>query len=187
MIFVATRLLTSSGIVELPTTTPVAGQAISVATISNGVITTNWVAPSGSVGPQGPQGPTGPQGPQGSTGLTGPQGPQGVQGTTGPQGPSGTSGNSLLSGDSSPSINVGAIGDFYYSKNSKSFWGPKTSNGWGSEIQVFMELEKLQDTVASLIVAGSGISVSYNDDPLAPALPSITISTSGGGGFNPGV
>jgi hypothetical protein len=75
------------------------------------------------------------------------------------------------------------IGDFYYSTTLQQFYGPKTAGGWGTGIELFMTLEKLQDAVAALIVGGNSINVTYNDNPIPPQLPTITISWTEGGGF----
>jgi len=90
-------------------------------------------AATSTVGPQGPAGPkgaTGATGPRGPIGLTGPAGKNGINGATGPQGPAG--GNTIWNGTNSPEANIGKNGDFFLNSATKSLYGPKTANGWGS-------------------------------------------------------
>lgn len=42
----------------------------------------------------------------------------------------------LISGSGVPAASNGVVGDLYYDTNSISFYGPKTTNGWGSQISV---------------------------------------------------
>jgi hypothetical protein len=42
----------------------------------------------------------------------------------------------LISGSGTPSASNGVVGDLYYDTNSISFYGPKTTNGWGPQISV---------------------------------------------------
>ena len=42
----------------------------------------------------------------------------------------------LISGSGAPTTNQGVVGDLYFATNTTSFYGPKTTNGWGSQISV---------------------------------------------------
>jgi hypothetical protein len=42
----------------------------------------------------------------------------------------------LISGNGAPTTNQGVVGDLFYATNTTSFYGPKTTNGWGSQISV---------------------------------------------------
>jgi hypothetical protein len=42
----------------------------------------------------------------------------------------------LISGSGAPVASNGVVGDLYYDTNSTSFYGPKTTNGWGPQISV---------------------------------------------------
>lgn len=46
--------------------------------------------------------------------------------TTGSRGPG------LISGNGSPTISDGLVGDIYVDSDTGEFWGPKTSSGWGA-------------------------------------------------------
>jgi hypothetical protein len=100
---------------------------------------------TGPMGPPGPRGPAGPMGTRGATGArglmgpmgpagpTGATGPAGAIGPTGPQGPAGTNGTNgttILSGTTTPSSSLGAVGDFYLDTAAAKLYGPKTSSGW---------------------------------------------------------
>jgi hypothetical protein len=60
------------------------------------------------------------------------QGAAGTPGATGAAGTQGVSGNVILSGDGTPSITMGNIGDYYLEIDSSDLFGPKTAAGWGS-------------------------------------------------------
>jgi hypothetical protein len=64
------------------------------------------------------------------------QGPAGPPGATGAAGTPGVSGNTILSGNGTPSITIGNIGDFYLEIDSSELFGPKTAAGWGSPISL---------------------------------------------------
>ena len=94
---------------------------------------------AGTTGPTGPAGPAGPTGPTGSTGPMGPSGPAGSTGpagATGPTGPAGQAGSQILSGTANPTASQGNIGDFYLNKTSGDLFGPKTSAGWETPINL---------------------------------------------------
>lgn len=71
----------------------------------------------------------GPQGPEGKQGIEGKQGKEGVQGKEGKQGPAG---HSIFHGTGTPSSELASVGDFYIDELNDRFYGPKTSEGWGS-------------------------------------------------------
>lgn len=64
---------------------------------------------------------------KGDTGPIGPQGEQGIKGDNG---------NTILSGKGAPSASVGSVGDFYIDLNANALYGPKTSSGWGSALNL---------------------------------------------------
>lgn len=99
-------------------------------------------------------GPTGATGPSGASGAIGPQGPTGA---TGPQGPAGTgsysgSFNTIYNGTGSPSLSIGATGDFYLDLADYSFYGPKDNLGWSSFVSL------IGPTGASGLQGISGVS-----------------------------
>jgi hypothetical protein len=90
-------------------------------------------------------------------------------------GAKGTAGSKILSGTVTPAATIGATGDYYLDKTSYSFYGPKTSTGWGTAIS-------LKGT-ANVIYSGWNYAKNFRDttadnsklkaaDLLAPALTS---------------
>lgn len=63
----------------------------------------------------------------------GPQGDQGVKGDPGLPGPAGST---ILNGTGAPESTVGKVGDFYLDVSTANLYGPKTSNGWGSSLNL---------------------------------------------------
>jgi hypothetical protein len=62
-----------------------------------------------------------------------------VLGTSGPQGipgPQGPRGNAVLSGEGSPDISTGIVGDFYIDVLTNELYGPKTSSSWGTPVDL---------------------------------------------------
>lgn len=59
-------------------------------------------------------------------------------GTSGPQGPRGAS---VLSGNGAPSFSFGDIGDHYIDKLTQELYGPKTSSGWGTPVDLVTNQE----------------------------------------------
>jgi hypothetical protein len=112
---------------------------------------------TGSQGPKGDTGNTGSQGPAGDNnpyllavgngytgtlsqwlaslvGAQGLKGDKGDKGDTGPRGFTGAKGDRgsvILSGQGSPSANLGIIGDVYLDTDNDLVYGPKHSGGWG--------------------------------------------------------
>lgn len=90
----------------------------------------------GRTGEAGPQGIRGPAGADGVAGAVGPQGERGSIGETGPQGiagvvgAAGEDGRTILSDDMPPEDDVGDIGDLYYDRVARTFYPPKTAQGW---------------------------------------------------------
>lgn len=157
--------------------------------------------PKGDVGPQGEQGDKGVAGPDGSTVLSGTAVPAASVGKTGdfyintatstfygPKtaagwgtgtsilGAKGTAGSKILSGTVTPAATVGATGDYYLDKTSSSFYGPKTSTGWGTAISL-----KGKTGTANVLYSGWNSATNLRDttadgsklkavDLLAPAL-----------------
>lgn len=69
----------------------------------------------------------GPQGPQGAPGVTG---PPGATGPTGAQGQAGPQGSGVLSGNATPTSNIGSNGDFYLDTSNEGLYGPKAGGAW---------------------------------------------------------
>ena len=46
----------------------------------------------------------------------------------------GKDGTAILSGNSTPELNVGNIGDYYFDKSSYKLYGPKKADGWGKPV-----------------------------------------------------
>ena len=118
----------------------------------------------GEQGPQGPEGPAGPAGPAGDDGsmiysgngapanslgsegdyyldqvtasLYGPKTATGWDTPINLQGPSGEDGSEILSGTGSPTTSIGMEGDYYLDKDTYDFYGPKSSSGWGTPINL---------------------------------------------------
>src|SRR6218665_445470 len=67
---------------------------------------------------------------KGDPGQTGPQGADGSQGVAGP------AGSKIYSGNGLAATSLGAIGDFYLDISTSNFYGPKTTNGWGTPISL---------------------------------------------------
>jgi hypothetical protein len=64
-------------------------------------------------------------------------GPQGPQGTAGTNGTNGTNGFSVLNGSTNPSnLSTGTNGDFYINTSNYTFFGPKTTGGWGDGVSL---------------------------------------------------
>jgi hypothetical protein len=132
----------------------------------------------GAVGPQGPPGTPGepgPEGPQGEEGEQGPQGDQGIPGDPGgPPGPEGPAGPAGPTGPEGPASIVpgppGAPGPA----------GPAGATGPQGPAGV-PDPELIGDTVAGLLVAGSNITLTY-DDP-GNKLTIASTGGSGGGGL----
>lgn len=65
--------------------------------------------------------------------IKGPEGPEGPKGDEG-EGVPGPAGNSILSGESTPSSELGRNGDFYINIADGILFGPKTFNLWGDGV-----------------------------------------------------
>ena len=46
----------------------------------------------------------------------------------------GKDGTAILSGNSTPALNVGNIGDYYFDQSSHKLYGPKKADGWGKPV-----------------------------------------------------
>ena len=46
----------------------------------------------------------------------------------------GKDGTAILSGNSTPALNVGNIGDYYFDKSTQKLYGPKKADGWGKPV-----------------------------------------------------
>jgi hypothetical protein len=99
-------------------------------------------------------------------GDQGPAGPQGEQGVQGQQGVAGPAGSKIYSGNNAPTSDIGANGDFYLNLSSSEFYGPKTSNGWGTPISL-MGATGATGAAGSKILSGTGTpanSIGNNGD-----------------------
>jgi len=103
-----------------------------------------------------------------SVGVQGPIGPEGPAGPDGPQGPAGQG------------VPTGGTTDQVLKKNSSTnydtSWTSLTTSAIPEGTNLYYTDERVDDRVASLLVAGAGINLSYND-----LLNTITISATGGG------
>ncbi|PYF72836.1 collagen-like protein [Pedobacter nutrimenti] len=63
-------------------------------------------------------------------------GPQGDPGTKGDQGIPGPAGSTILNGTGAPASTLGNNGDFYLDVSTANLYGPKTSAGWGSSLNL---------------------------------------------------
>lgn len=73
---------------------------------------------------------------KGDTGLTGAKGDTGETGATGAVGATGADGTKVYSGTVAPATTIGTIGDFYINLTTSDFYGPKSTNGWGTAISL---------------------------------------------------
>src|SRR5262245_25593347 len=135
--------------------------------------------PQGNPGPQGPQGPKGDQGIQGPQGVSGTQGPPGVAGPTGPQGVKGDKGDTGDTGPAGPAGPQGIKGD-KGDTGDPGPAGPAGTTDWagitGKPSTFPPDPEAVDDRVAALILAGSNITLTYND-----SANTVTIAAATGG------
>jgi hypothetical protein len=66
----------------------------------------------------------------------GEKGDQGPMGPQGPQGIPGKDGAVIHSGDGPPPESLGAVGDMYLDKTNAVLYGPKSSSGWGTPLDL---------------------------------------------------
>jgi hypothetical protein len=100
-------------------------------------------------------------------------------------GPQGPRGRTILSGNGSPSSNLGLEGDFYYDKTSFSFYGPKPSNvTWsGSDVVEFATTQNVSFSTSwelSQIVGPINGEYSIQIIHNLGYSPSVTIKSSSG-------
>ena len=94
---------------------------------------------TGQKGEKGDTGATGQKGEKGDTGATGQKGEKGNTGATGQKGDKGDTGtpgqngSKIYAGIGSPTINIGAVGDWYIDSQNKRLYGPKETSGWSNE------------------------------------------------------
>lgn len=75
----------------------------------------------GAAGPQGPAGKDGRGGRDGETGARGERGPAGL---------------SVRSGEGSPDVALGELGEFYLDVVAAELYGPKSDRGWGEPVEL---------------------------------------------------
>jgi len=120
--------------------------------------------PVGPEGPPGPPGPTGAVGPAGSDGnmmlagegspesdlgnpgdfyldlatgdLYGPKDTQGWGESSNLSGADGADGSQIYAGDGPPEADLGNEGDYFLDKTNFQLYGPKTTEGWGTPIDL---------------------------------------------------
>lgn len=85
---------------------------------------------------------TGSQGATGATGATGP---------AGPVGPAGANGTLIYSGTTTPPASLGDSGDYYLDLATDYLYGPKSTSGWGTGI----DLKGTSGPAGSQIYSGS--------------------------------
>lgn len=146
--------------------------------------------PQGATGPAGPTGSTGPAGPQGPTGPAGPQGPVGPQGPAGESGVGATDLTTTLTPitvtvvsstgtdaviPAATTTNAGVLSSADKSKldgvepgatvnaTNASLRDRATHTGTQSSSTISDFTEAVQDVLGLTILAGSGVSVVYND------------------------
>ena len=94
---------------------------------------------TGQKGEKGDTGATGQKGEKGNTGATGQKGEKGDTGDTGQKGEKGDTGtpgqngSKIYAGIGAPTINIGAVGDWYIDSQNKRLYGPKETSGWSNE------------------------------------------------------
>ncbi len=94
---------------------------------------------TGQKGEKGDTGATGQKGEKGNTGATGQKGEKGDTGATGQKGEKGDTGtpgqngSKIYAGIGAPTINIGAVGDWYIDSQNKRLYGPKETSGWSNE------------------------------------------------------
>ena len=94
---------------------------------------------TGQKGEKGDTGATGQKGEKGNTGATGQKGEKGDTGATGEKGEKGDTGipgqngSKIYAGIGAPTINIGAVGDWYIDSQNKRLYGPKEASGWSNE------------------------------------------------------
>ena len=94
---------------------------------------------TGQKGEKGNTGATGQKGEKGDTGATGQKGEKGDTGATGQKGEKGDTGtpgqngSKIYAGIGAPTINIGAVGDWYIDSQNKRLYGPKETRGWSNE------------------------------------------------------
>ena len=93
----------------------------------------------GDKGEKGDTGATGQKGEKGDTGATGQKGEKGNTGATGQKGDKGEpgtpgqNGTKIYAGIGAPTINIGAVGDWYIDSQNKRLYGPKETSGWSND------------------------------------------------------
>lgn len=90
----------------------------------------------------------------GCKGPSGTEGPQGPKGEQGPVGPAGEDGSVMYSGQGAPGADIGSEGDYYLNTNTGELFGPKDSNGWGSNPIIGLMGDDGED--GSQIYSGTG-------------------------------
>ena len=94
---------------------------------------------TGQKGDKGDTGAPGQKGEKGDTGATGQKGEKGDTGATGQKGEKGDTGtpgqngSKIYVGIGAPTINIGAVGDWYIDSQNKRLYGPKETSGWSSD------------------------------------------------------
>lgn len=71
-----------------------------------------------------------------ATSLKGKDGEDGKDGKDGTNGTDGKDGSKILSGNQIPTMQDGAIGDFYFDTQNIAIYGPKTSSSWGTPVSL---------------------------------------------------
>lgn len=68
--------------------------------------------------------------------IDGAAGAKGEQGLNGDAGLKGANGTALYNGTGAPSHSLGALGDYYFDKNTTELYGPKAADGWPTPLSL---------------------------------------------------
>lgn len=68
--------------------------------------------------------------------LQGPPGADGEDGADGQDGQDGKDGSQIYAGNGAPDASLGVNGDYYLDQDNYNLYGPKTTNGWGTPLNL---------------------------------------------------
>ena len=126
---------------------------------------------TGIKGDKGDKGGKGDKGDNGSKGDKGDKGDKGEKGDRGDNGSKGDKGSQVFSGNGTPLVGLGAVGDYYLDKTSYILYGPKQSASvWGPGLM--LQGKEGNANVKSFIL--SNFSVPITPKILGIRVPAIT-------------
>lgn len=85
-----------------------------------------------------------------------------LQGPAGADGQDGADGSQIYAGEGAPDAGIGAVGDYYLDKASYDLYGPKTTSGWGTPLNL-QATTNVMYSVWTDITWGSDDSDTYKD------------------------